>query len=378
MFYKAIITDNSDFFKTGKVKVRLAKFYTAGMVWDLSSNEKALETFKEFGSDFEAELFSPLGGGRNYGILFVPQINEKGIVFFLGRGFNKPIWMGSLFEAGRDEDNKINHINIPSDLSEAEGEDSDGSIKKEFNMDAEDESEALEKNIVIRTKNTTYKNEDIKELDWQEQRTSNIISIGKKNIKIRHFNDEDGWDETTPQKWQDITINKDEDEKDQILFTIQNDVDNKKSNIKIIDEKISFEIDNDGDINSFICDENGFSFIDKNENELNSTDTGWTLEMKDGSIIEMKNDGDITIEAKSGNLILKGNTDINLNGDDDTAVKYSKLKNIIEKFEEHVHITQGPAGPTSGAMNGPAGAPPIGSIITSDKLNMESKNVKVK
>jgi hypothetical protein len=99
--------------------------------------------------------------------------------------------------------------------------------------------------------------------------------------------------------------------------------------------------------------------------------------MSDGSIIEMKNNGDITIEGKSGNLVLKGSTDVVLNSEGDTAVRYSKLKNIVTEVENHVHVAQGPSGPTTGPMKGPAGAPPLSQIITADKSGMESPTVKV-
>lgn len=297
------------------------------MKWDLSENFKLIdESIDPHDSDnrldLPAKVFSPLGGGRNYGVFFLPQVNEKGIVVFMKGNNKSPVWLGSFFETTWDDaDYKSLYVNVPSDDMTKEGTDSDGGLNGEPNMEAED---PFGTNIIIRTKRT--KSDNAENLNWEKIQTSNIISIGEEGIKIKHFNKDDGYNGTTPEKYKNIELTTEE-----IKIETINAANSKNTIINIKED--SFDIVVTGDINITASD--------------------------------------------SGKVNIIGDPEIILNADNDTAVKYSDLISIIEEFEGHVHISQGPAGPTTIASKGPAGVPDIGSIIGGYKANMESKNIKV-
>ena len=105
--YTAVCVDNSKFFETGRIFVRM--FDLSGIPLfnsdgtptgydDLKNDAKLRNTGTELTQDFEALVYAPLGGGRNYGMFMLPQINSKGLVMFLDGDESKPIWMGSFFD----------------------------------------------------------------------------------------------------------------------------------------------------------------------------------------------------------------------------------------------------------------------------------------
>jgi hypothetical protein len=261
--YKAIVIDNSKFFERGTITVRLPPFYMKEMQWDLTTNfpdfikEGELENpiDDRHSYDMEAKVFASFGGGRNYGGFILPQINEVGIVAFLRGNKNDPIWMGSIFEVqrsdpkGEKKDFEPKYVNIPSDDPTLEGINSDGSKGKVAQMDADSGETELEKNFIFRTKTTKYDESDEgKGLNWEKVNTSNIISVGQNQIRIRHYNKDDGWSEPEdeespvyhPQKWQEIVIKK-ENEKQVILIENVNidklengaETDSKRQTLKI-------------------------------------------------------------------------------------------------------------------------------------------------
>ena len=109
MLYKAVVIDNSMLFTRGTIRVRIAGFHNKTIDWSLEDNFPDSLDLEEnpngsrFSNDYEARLTTSFGGGRNYGVLHVPQPNEKGLVAFMGNSFKFPIWMGGLFETTREE-----------------------------------------------------------------------------------------------------------------------------------------------------------------------------------------------------------------------------------------------------------------------------------
>jgi len=273
MFLPAIVIDNTRFFETGTIRVRVAHYYNRPMNWDLSTDfplsiQEGIKTeviddeeveITSHTEDFEALIFAPLGGGRNYGVLNLPQINEKGFITFISGNERRPLWVGSFFEPFRDATLNVLRTNIPSDKVDMEGDGEnieadlpnekgkvtieqglDGSIAQTQNMDVvtpEEEDgrptelqQALGKNIIVRTKTTRYERDEDgkpvdvngneikegKELDWQRVNTTNLISIGEDSIRIRHYpsihsaGDEtpvirNGWEKVLPETEGDPT-----------------------------------------------------------------------------------------------------------------------------------------------------------------------------
>lgn len=239
MIYKAVVLDNSNFFKIGTIRVRIAGYFHRKASWNLeedfpASIDEGVDGEKH--KDFNAILYSPFGGGRNYGMLIIPQINEKGIVSFLGDNKRKPVWMGSIFEPKYGANHKIEYTNIPSDDPESEGADSDGSVNEEHNMKADSDEDALKKNIVIRTKNTSRDDG----IDWEDRPTTNIISIGEKGMTWTHFSEDGGYSGNSPKKWQEIKSYINDDGEDVISIKVNNDTSSKTAEIEITDTEIRF------------------------------------------------------------------------------------------------------------------------------------------
>jgi len=291
MIYKAVVLDNSNFFKTGTVRVRIAGYFHRRFSWNLEEDFPASieEGENDDGTheDFDAILFSPLGGGRNYGALFLPQINENGVVAFLGDNKKRPVWMGSIFEPKYDDNYKVEYTNIPSDDPTKEGSDSDGSVGEQQNMDADSLEDALKKNIVIRLKNTSRDDG----VDWQEKPTTNIISIGEKEARLTHFSDDGGYNGTTPDKWQEIILAKNEDDDDSVTVQVKNESGSKSAVIELSEETLKVSIDGDGATIQFIGDDDNLvrhadlaEFLDIFLEHQHISPNGPTTELIDGTM----------------------------------------------------------------------------------------------
>jgi hypothetical protein len=336
MLYEALVIDNSTFYSNGKIIVRIPNFYNRNMNWDLSTDHPNLINEGKDGDkilDFEALVYSPYGGGRNFGVFFLPQINQKGFVMPIGHHSNKFVWLGSFFEPFRDEQFNVEYVNIPSDNIESEGEDSDGVIGGEQNMDAESIEDALKKNFVARFKTTNANS--IEEIDWQQRPTSNIITIGDKKATITHFAEEEGWSDGTANNYQTISIGEDEEGNQAIDLKFTNG--ESFQELKIEDGLIKAQIDKEGTIIS----------------------------------IEISPDGGVNLITE-GDVVLDIEGKLKISDASDQVVLYSELVKIIEAFEKHIHQT--PNGPTVGdPLN--ADMSPLSSKITTPKNDMKSEKV---
>jgi len=105
--YKAIVTDNSSFYNTGKIRVRIQKFYNQELSWDMSVSYNQNDFNKDLLNDVDALVHTPIGGGNNYGLFALPQINSVGLVQFLSGDINIPIWMGSFFRPEFDQNKTL-------------------------------------------------------------------------------------------------------------------------------------------------------------------------------------------------------------------------------------------------------------------------------
>ena len=316
MIYKAVVLDNSTFYQTGTIRVRIAGFFHRKMTWELAEDFPGFveegENDDGTNEDFDAILFSPFGGGRNYGMFILPQINEKGIVSFLGDNKRKPVWMGSIYEPAYGESNTdVTRVNIPSDDPESEGADSDGSIGGEFNMLADSEEDALKKNIVIRTKNT-YRGGDSESVDWEQRPTTNIISMGEKEIRIIHFSEEGGFDSNTPKKWQEIIFGRNDDDADSITIKVNNDADSKVGKIELTEDSLIATVGEDDAVIEFV-------------------------------------DGEMYIKTNNTPINIEDASEIKFLGDGDNLVTYADLADFLDTFLGHQHVS--PNGPTQSLID---------------------------
>ena len=192
MVYKAIVIDNSSFYKNGTIRIKIQKTKEPSQIdWELSLDyPRSIENVDLY----EAKLSGAFGGGRNYGALILPQVNETGIVAFLDDGDDTPIWLGGLFEGffADEASNLASIVNSPTDFS-TDGFGNDGVINGEPNL--KNPSQALNKNIIIRTKSTSRKSKD--GLNWNKRPTSNLITVGDDEMILKHFFQGNGWEKTS-------------------------------------------------------------------------------------------------------------------------------------------------------------------------------------
>lgn len=280
MAYSAIVLDNTEFFTKGTITVRVAKYFNAPFTWDLSNDTSILKQFEQLKKENKVEDFNnclvstPLGGGRNYGLFMLPQINSVGRVSFLDDTFSQPVWEGAFFKPHHGDNFVVEYVGIPNDQEEQEGENTDGA-KKGKNIQGD------EGTIILRQKTT---NKD--DYNWQEANTQNLVVLDGEKLKIIHFFE---WDGTTPKKWQEILLENGE--------------------VKIENKS----------------DDNTTSFLLKEKEMKMSVDDG-----EESSVTLSTSDPGIKIT-------LSGNNAIELLGTGDFLTKYEDLLDIIERLADHKH-----------------------------------------
>lgn len=201
--YQAIVTDNTSFFITGKIMVRIQKFYNETLNWDMSKNYDDKEYWKELMNDIPAFVHTTIGGGSNYGMLSLPQINSAGIVQFLNGDYRNPVWMGSIF-VPEYVDKKIN-LNIPNDNIDSEGIGSSGLY--EGTKKTKSKSSA----IILRTKSTESSTGNKPDnMNFDKKRSENLIVLSDAEARLVHFSkwiDKNKGNNSTIDQFEEITIN---------------------------------------------------------------------------------------------------------------------------------------------------------------------------
>lgn len=187
--YKAIVTDNSNFYNSGKIRVKIQKFYNEELVWDMSTSFDNTKFIKGLVTDMDALVHTPIGGGNNYGLFALPQINAVGLVQFLGGDIRIPIWMGSFFRPEFDEKKTLVRVNVPNDKPLSEGVGSDGIVKGTSDRWAKKQTKGGPGSIVLRTKTTEMPGTagDATKMDFNKKRTENLVVLSEEEIKIIHF-----------------------------------------------------------------------------------------------------------------------------------------------------------------------------------------------
>ena len=187
MIYKAQVISNSDFLTKGTIRVRISKYFfgafkdlsehpeliTEGLYYSVDSQGRTLKH-----QDTDVKVFSPIGGGNDYGMFFIPQVNTEGLVLMLGEAFetsNEFIWLGSMFEM------KNNTIKMPSDkMSTVNGVENGIS-----NLDV------INGALVIKLRSTdlvdqTNPEDSAENLNWETRPIENLIVINKNKVLINH------------------------------------------------------------------------------------------------------------------------------------------------------------------------------------------------
>lgn len=204
MIYKARVIDTSMFPKTGKIRVR--RFDTAhgeNDTEDLSKFPKSISELSEpvmingqpaiKHNDQEAFVYSPFGGGYDYGMFYLPQVNSVGLISDLGNtndvsNLGNYVWLGAIYDYTPE---KIG-------LSEKEGcqEPSNVNVPGLNNFDEDGISGGYCENdllnsLVIKTKSTYLDDpltpqDSVDTMNWKNRPIENLIVINDKKIEIIH------------------------------------------------------------------------------------------------------------------------------------------------------------------------------------------------
>lgn len=200
MIYEALVIDNSNFINKGTIRVRIKQMSLSPTITrDLSVDPtKSIDTFgnqkwverngeKVFTYvDTDVKVSSPIGGGYDYGVFYLPQPNSWGLVASIGDSWSESsrdnyVWLGALYQ--RDINN--GDINIPSSevLTKSNGVEHGETNLNNFNS-----------TFVFKTKTTSIsggaeeidQKESQKTLDWKKRPTENLIIIDKDKIQVCH------------------------------------------------------------------------------------------------------------------------------------------------------------------------------------------------
>ena len=194
----------------------------------------------------------------------------------------------------------------------------------------EEISDLLKKNIVIRTKNTEYDESDGAKLDWKQQKTTNLISVDNKSVRIRHYNSVTGWDENSANNYSDVVIN---------------------------DDGVAIQyIDKTGEVSNLI--------------DINADGIEISTQERE-NVISINNENNVVIKTPN-KILFEESSEIQFMGDGDVLVKYKDLYDILTVFADHIHIS--PNGPTDGPLTGSMA--PVLSQIKTLLMNMQAAKLK--
>jgi len=303
--YQAVVTDNSEFYKRGHIRVRVSHFYSGNIDWDLSVNYNEDKFKEELSKDIKCLVYTPFGGGSGHGMFTLPQINSIGIVSFLDGNSNKAIWLGSFINPKFDTDGTFLSANVPNDDIAEEGYDTDGINKDGKNIDVEGGA------LIIRQKTTGGEKPD--GLDWNKSRTENLIVLSEDKLKLTHASK---WDEADDKnsaeinRYQEISIEKGTDEGSVTYgqtiisvksFIIGEDDDDKleEFGLEIIGKDVSLKTRSSNKIDNTIklTDDSitltSFNNDNDNETEISQTPTELLLKTKDSTINMYKDEVNI-------------------------------------------------------------------------------------
>jgi len=308
--YQAIVTDNSQFFTNGKIKVRIQNMYNGKLNWDLSNDFDYNEFIQELVNDVWALVYTPIGGGSNHGLFALPQINSVGLVQFMNGNIKKPIWMGSFFRPEYDQNGKLARANVPNDQPNYEGEGADGLVGNENGI-GQKKIEGGFGTLILRTKTTSGPGADksADHMDFDLQKSENLLVLSEDKAQITHFSkwEMDG-DTPVRKQWQDVELGTHKtpdangnivDEYPEIQVSVS-DVDN-RDNLKVTSLVI-----NNNEVALNVSDEAA-----ELESSISSTSDGININAKntdngDNTSIQM-NASEILLINKEATILMEGN-----------------------------------------------------------------------
>lgn len=389
--YNGVVLDNTDFFSTGLIKVRIFNWYGAARtdkdnkpiaIDDLSTNPDMIKEGDYTTpdgqpatgptQDFKCRILTSIGGGKNYGMFHLPQVNEKGVVAFLDNDFYKPIWMGGYFEPLQDLSQAPNYvieqIPVPND-------DITGTLNNAGYLPKQ--KPAGDPNaIVIRTKSTSLSPQgssyNASDLDWSAQVSENLVLIGSDQMRLRHYSN-------FYKNYEEVLMNQSVADSAPLITTTVNNGQEDYSTI-VSQSATSFSVTIKGPKGNFTWTvtggDTGINLIDQFGNKILGDKNGLQIDTSNnsGSKVIIVSDKDLNVTSNNGSIIVAANNNVQIQGTGDNLVRYSYLKNIIDKIMNHTHIVSGSSGPTSTPMDS-FGAPPLSTVTQQDENNAKVPTV---
>ena len=256
--YKAIVTDVSCFEQTGKIRTRISAFHGGSVPSNLLDGYDS-DTYSDVSSrDILTDIMMPFGGGYNYGMFKLPQINSVGLVAFIDGSRSTPVWIGSTANSLFNMENSPVEFDIPSDKNNGYPSRyyNETENKSEFNMKDQNA-------FIINTKKNDLPDFNNPEtMNWEKNPVENSFVLSSTKASIYHRIDDDAYQE----------------------FILNNDPEKNTGSIEM----------------AYVVDENNFKRITADDDSV-------TIRNKDGDIeakIQLEKDGSILInslEDNSGN-----------------------------------------------------------------------------
>lgn len=290
--YKAIVTDVSCFKTTGKIKTRISCLNNNSIPADLINKYDKVLFEKQIEEDRLTYIFMPFGGGWNYGMFKLPEVNSIGIVQFIDGNLDSPIWLGSFNRGLTDKTGNLLELGIPSDRINEENNSSFYKDESESGLIYDMENE---NSFIIKTKSNTLNDLSKPEtMDWKKNKVDNTVVLNSSKAEMNH-NIEEG-------KNYNISINKEDGIKISYI-----EEDNEKE-IKINNLEIS--ISSKAKANSFKANFKGDKFRIVTSKKINDSNIESIIEQKASKISLKSGDSSVVISnsIKDNELILSGKT----------------------------------------------------------------------
>lgn len=199
--YKAIVTDVSCFEQTGKIRTRISAFHGGSVPKNLLDGYDS-DTYSDVSSrDILTDIMMPFGGGYNYGMFKLPQINSVGLVAFIDGSRSTPVWIGSTANSLFNMENSPVEFDIPSDKNNGYPSRyyNETENKSKFNM--EDQNA-----FIINTKKNDLPDFNQPEtMNWVKNPVENSLVLSSTKASIYHRIDDDTYQEFS------LTNKKDKD-----------------------------------------------------------------------------------------------------------------------------------------------------------------------
>lgn len=288
--YRAIVTDISCFEQTGKIKTRISAFNAGSVPKNLVNGYDSSRFSDVITRDILTDIIMPFGGGYDYGMFKLPQVNSVGLVAFVDGDKSFPIWIGSTANSIVDRNNNVVELDFPSDKDNNRPAIYNNGSEAVFNYD--------DKNaFIIKTK--TNKLDDFSKPEtmvWANNPVENSFVLSSYKARIYHrIND---------YEYQEFVMSNDEENKtNSIMFGYVLDEENEDvKKVEIDKDQILIKNKDGDDTAQIIFDKDGGIFINA------FSDTGKADETRIDTSIELTSAA-INIKAGHSHISMSRNID---------------------------------------------------------------------